>query len=174
MRIPRVHDLTLAYCDLFGLEMRPFVMGNPKTLVHIDGQRMTSAEADAEPERLPFELAEHERGKTWTQLWNEATSEFRQRYEEGGVNSLDGLLREFDQYSIREFLTMRGFSEGALELYGVMSFREANMNAAVIEQLREIVGRSFEDMQEIAGGMDLLPQARSTSSSRRTSASAPR
>jgi monoamine oxidase len=28
MRIPRVHDLTLGYCELFGLEMRPFVMGN--------------------------------------------------------------------------------------------------------------------------------------------------
>jgi len=54
---------------------------------------------------------------------------------------------------------MRGFSEGALELYGVMSFREANMNAAVVEQLREIVGRAFEDMQEIAGGMDQLPKA---------------
>jgi monoamine oxidase len=40
-----------------------------------------------------------------------------------------------------------------------MSFRESNMNAAVVEQLREIVGRSFEDMQEIAGGMDLLPRA---------------
>jgi monoamine oxidase len=159
MRIPRVHDLTLAYCELFGLEMRPFVMGNPKTLVYINGQRMTVEDADAHPDRLPFDLADHERGKTWTQLWNEATSEFRQRYEEGGVGSLDGLLHEFDHYSIREFLVARGFSEGAIELYGVMSFREANMNAAVVEQLREIVGRSFEDMQEIAGGMDLLPRA---------------
>ncbi len=159
MRIPRVHDLTLAYCELFGLEMRPFVMGNPKTLVFIDGQRMTNAEADANPDRLPFELADHERGKTWTQLWDEATSEFRQRYAQGGQGSLDALLAEFDEFSIREFLTNRGFSEGAIELYGVMSFRESNMNAAVVEQLREIVGRSFEDMQEIVGGMDRLPNA---------------
>jgi monoamine oxidase len=159
MRIPRVHDLTLAYCELFGLEMRPFVMGNPKTLVHINGQTMTSAEAESEPERLPFELAPHERGKTWTELWNEATREFRERYEAGGVGSLDELLREYDQYSIREFLESRGFSEGALELYGIMSFREANMNVAVVEQLREIVGKSFEDMQEIVGGLDLLPRA---------------
>jgi len=159
MRIPRVHDLTLAYCDLFGLELRPFVMGNPKTLVFIDGKRMTVAEADANPEKLPFDLADHERGKTWTDLWNEATSEFREQYEKGGQESLDELLRQYDQYSTREFLVMRGFSEGALELYGVMSFRESNMNAAVVEQLREIVGRSFEDMQEIVGGMDLLPKA---------------
>ncbi len=159
MRIPKVHDLTLAYCELFGLPMRPFVMGNPSTLVFIDGKRMTIADADANPDKLPFDLADHERGKTWTQLWNEATAEFRAQYEKGGQDSLDDLLREYDQYSIREFLTMRGFSEGAMELYGVMSFREANMNAAVVEQLREIVGRSFEDMQEIAGGMDQLPAA---------------
>ena len=159
MRIPRVHDLTLAYCAQFGLQLRPFVMGNPRTLVHVGGQRMTVEEADRDPGRLPFELGEHERGQTWTQLWNEATREFRERYEAGGVDSLDDLLEEYDQYSIREFLESRGFSEGAIELYGVMSFRESNMNAAVIEQLREIVGRSFEDMQEIAGGMDLLPRA---------------
>ncbi len=159
MRIPRVHDLTLAYCRLFGLAMRPFVMGNPRTLVHIGGQRLTVAEADEHPERLPFDLAEHEHGRTWSELWNEATREFRERYEAGGVESLDPLLHEFDHLSIREFLQARGFSEGAIELYGVMSFREANMNAAVVEQLREIVGRSFEDMQEIVGGMDLLPQA---------------
>ena len=54
MRIPRAHDLTLKYCDLFGLPMRPFVMGNPKALVHIGGMRMTKEEADREPERLPF------------------------------------------------------------------------------------------------------------------------
>lgn len=159
MRIPRVHDLTLAYCELFGLPMRPFVMGNPKTLVFIDGKRMTVAEADEKPEQLPFDLADHEKGKTWTQLWNEATSEFRAQYEKGGQDSLDDLLKEYDQYSIREFLQIRGFSEGAMELYGVMSFRESNMNAAVVEQLREIVGKSFEDMQEIVGGMDQLPAA---------------
>jgi monoamine oxidase len=159
MRIPRVHDLTLAYCDLFGLELRPFVMGNPKTLVAIGGTRMTVEEADAHPEQLPFQLAEHEHGHTWTELWNEATREFRERYEAGGVGSLDALLHEYDHLSIREFLVARGFSEGAIELYGVMSFREANMNAAVVEQLREIVGRSFEDMQEIVGGLDRLPQA---------------
>ena len=159
MRIPKVHDLTLSYCELFGLPMRPFVMGNPRTLVHIGGERMTAEEADREPGRLPFDLAENERGRTWTELWNEATREFRERYAIAGQPGLDELLREYDQYSIREFLQRAGFSEGAIELYGVMSFREANMNAAVVEQLREIVGRSFEDMQEIVGGLDLLPTA---------------
>lgn len=159
MRIPRVHDLTLKYCDLFGLQLRPFVMGNPKCLVRIGEESMTIAEADANPERLPFELAENERGRTYSEMWNEATREVVERYEREGHEAFEDILSEYDKYSIREFLQAKGFSEGAIELYAVMSFREQNMNAAVIEQLREIVGRSFEDMQEIVGGMDLLPRA---------------
>nr|MDQ3553284.1 FAD-dependent oxidoreductase [Chloroflexota bacterium] len=62
MRIPRVHDLTLRYCDLFGLSMRPFVMGNPKGLVHVGGVRMTAQEANADPSRLGFQLEAKERG----------------------------------------------------------------------------------------------------------------
>src|SRR6188474_3306093 len=54
MRIPRAHDLTLRYCELFNLPMRPFVMGNPKALVFLGGQRMTKEEADRDPSRLPF------------------------------------------------------------------------------------------------------------------------
>lgn len=159
MRIPKVHDLTLAYCELFGLEMRPFVMGNPKTLIYVGGERMTMEEANADPGRLPFELAEHERGRTYTELWDAATAEIRELYQREGDAALEAIVQNYDQYSIREFLELRGFSEGAIELYGVMSFREANMNAAVIEQLREIVGRAFEDMQEIVGGLDRLPWA---------------
>jgi len=159
MRIPRVHDLTLEYCDLFGLQLRPFVMSNPKTLVCIEGGRMTMEEAEREPERLPFELAAGELGRTYSELWDEATREVREQYQREGESALEAIIAEYDQYSIREFLEMRGFSEGAIELYGVMSFRESNMNAAVIEQLREIVGRAFEDMQEIVGGFDQLPNA---------------
>ncbi len=159
MRIPRVHDLTLEYCRLFGLELRPFVMGNPKSLLHLEGQRLTMGEADSEPERLPFELAEHERGRTYTELWDEATREVRELYQRIGEAALQQVIADYDKYSIREFLKMRGFSEGAIELYGIMSFREANLNAAVIEQLREIIGRAFDDMQEVVGGMDRLTDA---------------
>jgi monoamine oxidase len=159
MRIPRVHELTLAYCAKFGLGLRPFVMGNPKTLVYLGGKRMTTRDAELDPNQLPFELAEHERGRTYAELWDEATKDVVERYRRDGESALAAIIEEYDKYSIREFLEHRGWSEGAIELYGVMSFREANMNAAVIEQLREIVGRAFEDMQEIVGGFDLLPNA---------------
>ena len=48
---------------------------------------------------------------------------------------------------------MKGFSEGAIEMYGVMNFVEAGINNAVVEEFREDFGRAFEDMQEIVGGI---------------------
>ena len=159
MRIPAVHELTLSYCRSFGLTLRPFVMDNPRTYVYLAGRRMRYEEADRDPARLPFALAEHERGRTYLELWNEATREIREVYEREGDVALARIGQQYGGSSLRDFLRSRGLSEGAIELYGIMSFREANMGASVVEQLREIVGRAFEDMQEIAGGMDQLPQA---------------
>ena len=89
MRIPRAHDLTLAYCDLFGLPLRPFVMGNPKGLVYIGGERMTAEEANADPPGLPFDLAADERGRTADALWEDAIGEIR-AWSTGGRHRLGG------------------------------------------------------------------------------------
>ncbi|GAA3217439.1 flavin monoamine oxidase family protein [Actinocorallia longicatena] len=159
MRFPRVHDLALTYCERFGLSLRSFVMSNHKALGFIHGKRVTQKDLNADPDILDFGLAPHERGRTYEQLWAEATREIRELYDREGEALLDRLGAEYDRFSIRSFLEHRGFSPGAIELYGVMSFRENNLNAAVIEQLREIVGRAFEDMQEIVGGSDRLPAA---------------
>jgi monoamine oxidase len=157
MRIPNVHKLTLEYCRLFGLELRPFVMNCPQAPVYLAGRRMTFDQLSREPELIPFELDESERGRTYEDLWNEATREVRELYEREGDAAHEILGREYDGWSTRDFLKRRGFSEGAIELYGLMSYREANLNASVVEQLRETHGHAFEDMQEIAGGMDRLP-----------------
>ncbi|GAB3079676.1 flavin monoamine oxidase family protein [Pedococcus soli] len=159
MRIARVHQLTLEYCRRFGLGLRPFVMENPNALVYIAGKRWTYEQVNREPDLLGFDLHERERGRTYEDLWLEATTEIRDRYAREGPTALAGIGKEYSHDSIRDFLLRQGFSEGALELYGLMSFREANMNAAVIEQFREIVGHAFEDMQEVVGGMDQLPRA---------------
>jgi len=90
MRIPRAHDLTLAYSELFGLELRPFTMGNPLGLVFIGDQRMTAAEAEAHPERLPFDFAEHERGRSVNDLWEEATRDLREMVARGPAGPSHG------------------------------------------------------------------------------------
>jgi monoamine oxidase len=159
MRIPRIHDLTLGYCEHFGLTLRPFMMGNPKGIVHIGGERMTAEDIAAEPGRLPFEVAEHERGRTVGEMWEEATRDLRQMVAEDSEAAWAQIVKDYDQYSLREFLVLKGFSEGAIEMYGVLNFVESDMNNAVVEELREDLGKAFEDMQEIVGGMDLLPNA---------------
>jgi monoamine oxidase len=159
MRIPRVHDLTLRYCAEFGLEMEPFVMGNPKGLVYIGGKRMTAAEANADPDQLGFAVAAGERGRSADALWEDATRDLREMLARDGDAAWDEIVRRFDQYSLYEFLKARGFSEGAIEYYAVMNFVEADMHNAVVEILREDLGKAYEDMQQIAGGMDRLPNA---------------
>jgi monoamine oxidase len=159
MRIPRAHDLTVEYCNLFKLPLRPFVMGNPKGLVYIGGVRMTAAEAAANPQKLPFELAAHEQGRSADALWEEAIADIRQMVDEAGDEAWEEIVQRYDEYSLYEFLKMRGLSEAAIEYYAVMNFLEADMHNAVVEVLREDLGGAYVDMQEIAGGMDQLPNA---------------
>jgi monoamine oxidase len=159
MRIPRTHDLTLEYCRRFDLPLRPFTTGNPKGLVYVGGLRVTIEEATRDPTRLPYDLAEHERGRSCDELWEEVIRELRERIDREGADGWDALAREYDQYSLYEFLQLRGWSEGAIEYYAVMNFLEADLHNACLEVLREDLGRAYVDMQEIAGGMDRLPQA---------------
>ena len=159
MRIPRAHDLTRRYCELFGLPLRPFVMGNPKALVHLGGQRMTKAEADANPSRLPFQLADHERGRNADALWEASIGELRVMVEHEGPAAWDAIVRDYDEYSLYEFLRAKGWSRGAIEYFTVLNFLEADMHNSLVEILREDLGGAYVDMQEIAGGMDALPNA---------------
>ena len=63
--------------------------------------------------RLPFELADHERGRTADDLWEAAIGDLRDdgrargRRRPGTRSS-----REYDQYSLYEFLRGKGWSEG--------------------------------------------------------------
>src|SRR5919106_1898672 len=159
MRIPRAHDLTLAYCEEFELPLRPFVMGNPKGLVHVGGKRMTVEEANADASSLHFDLAEEERGRTADEMWEEAIGEFRTMVDAEGDAAWEKIVRDYDQYSLYEFLRFRGWSTGAIEYFAVMNFLESDMHNALVEVLREDLGGAYVDMQEIAGGMDQLPNA---------------
>jgi monoamine oxidase len=159
MRIPRAHDLTLEYCRLFDLPLRPFMMGNPKGLVYLNGERMTIEAANAQPSLLPFDLADHERGRTADELWESAIGDLRAMVEHEGQAAWNEIVQKYDRYSLYEFLREKRWSEGAIEYYAVMNFLEADMHNAVIEILREDIGKAYMDMQEIAGGMDRLPNA---------------
>ncbi|MGH8875620.1 MAG: flavin monoamine oxidase family protein, partial [Acidimicrobiia bacterium] len=159
MRIPRAHDLTLAYCEEFGLELRPFVMGNPKGLVQVGGVRMTAADADTRPELLPFQLADHERGRPCGAVWEEAIAPLREMLEQGGEGAWEEIVARYDHHSLVDFLAECGWSSGLVEYWAVMNFMEADLHTAVVEVLREELLGAYVDMSEIVGGMDRLPNA---------------
>lgn len=159
MRIPRTHDLTLAYIEKFKLRVSPFTMNNPNAYYYIGGRRCRAAEANANPDALGFDVAPHERGKTAGQLWATAIKPIVQKLEREGQSAWSQIVEEYDQYSTREFLEARGWSVGAIEMFGLLEDQEALMNSSFLELLREEVGNYYTDMVEIDGGMDHLPRA---------------
>ncbi|MCW5770277.1 MAG: FAD-dependent oxidoreductase [Rhodospirillaceae bacterium] len=157
MRIPAAHDLTLAYVRRFNLSTLPFTMGNPKAYYHVGGVRRRIGEAD--PDQLGFELHPHERGRTYAELWAAAITPLLERLAKDGPQAWNWIVENYDDLSTREFLEANGWSEGAIEMFGLFANQEALMNASFLELFREEAGRFYEDMVQIAGGMDLLPRA---------------
>jgi monoamine oxidase len=159
MRIPRAHHLTLAYLEKFGLPTRDFVMGNPQAYCYMGGVKRRISEVSADPDALGFETAPHERGKTSGQLWEEAIRPLVAMLEKDGDEAWEKIAAEYDEYSIREFLELRKWSEGAIEMFGLMENQEAMMNSSFLECFREEAGHFYTNMVEIVGGMENLPLA---------------
>jgi monoamine oxidase len=157
MRIPRSHHLTMAYIEKFGLETFPFTLSNPTCYVHLHGIRRRLAEVEANPGLLGFDgLLET---NSVVGLWEGEISPFRQRLVAGEEEAWSSIISEFDGFSTREFLERCGWSEGAIEGFGLLGNQEAVMNSSFLEVLREEVTDSYRDLVQIRGGMDRLPAA---------------
>ena len=159
MRIPKAHALTLAYVEKFGLSVFPFTMGNPQAYCHLFGRKARHAEIDATPDMLGLELAERERGSTCGKRWDAALQPFAERLRADGDGAWAAIVTRYDGHSVREFLEELGWSENAIEVFGLLMNQESVMNTSFLELLREELGRCYVDMVQIAGGMDLLPRA---------------
>ncbi len=159
MRIPASHDLPLAYARAFKLPLIPFTMGNPQAYYHVAGHKRRMAEVLRDPDSLGFELAAAERGKTHDELWRAAIAPLLKKLDSDGPRAWNWIVENYDQYSTREFLEHCRWSEGAIEMFGLFANQEALMNASFLELLREEAGGCYENMRQIAGGMDLLPNS---------------
>lgn len=156
MRIPRAHELTMAYLEKFGLQTQDFVMGNPQAYVHVGGVKRRMAEVQANPDLLGFETSVKEKGKLAGDLWETLIRPLVEKVEKDGW---DEVVEKYDQYSVREFLELNGWSEGLIEMFGLLNNQEAVMNSSFLELFREDGGNYYTNMCEIIGGMDNLPHA---------------
>jgi len=159
MRIPRTHKLTLSYIEKFGLKTNDFTMDNPNAYFYIGGRKMRIAEGTADPSLLGFETGPHEKGETANQLWLTAIQPLLDLLQKKGDDAWPEIVAKYDQYSTREFLELNHWSEGAIEMYGLLANQEAVMNSSFLELFREDAGNFYTNMVEIQGGTDRLPHA---------------
>jgi monoamine oxidase len=159
MRIPRAHKLTLAYIEKFGLCTDDFTMDNPNAYFYIGGRKMRIAEAEADLSLLGFETGEKELGQTAGRLWLNAIKPLLDLLEKDGDAAWEEIIAKYDGYCTREFLEACGWSEGAIEMFGLLANQEAVMNSSFLELFREDAGGYYTNMLEIQGGTDRLPYA---------------
>jgi monoamine oxidase len=159
MRIPKSHALTMAYIEKFKVATGPFTMGNPEGYYYLRGRRWRAGEAAKNPDALGYDTAPHERGLSIAKLWEQALAPLAARVDEEGASAWRSIVAECDHFSTREFLESRGWSEGAIEMFGLLFDQEAILNSSFLELLREELGGYYTNMLEIAGGSDHLPRA---------------
>ncbi len=159
MRVPSAHTLTMAYIHKFNLSLLPFTMNNPSGYHFVRDRKYRIADAAANLDSLGYELAPHEQGKSHTQLWEETIAPIKQRFEAAGEAGWDEIYAEYDRFSTREFLEANNWSDGAIEMYGLLSNQESRMHTSFGELLRSELSHSFTDMYQIEGGTDRLPIA---------------
>ena len=159
MRIPRAHELTLGYLSKFELPTHDFTMDNPNAYYFIGGRRLRISQANADPSLLGFETAEHERNRTAGSLWMQAIEPLLRKLRTEGDSAWDEIVSIYDDYSTREYLEARGWSEAAIEMYGLLANQEAVMNSSFLEVFREDSGNYYTNMVEVDGGTDRLPHA---------------
>lgn len=159
MRIPRAHSLTMAYIEKFGLKTNDFTMDNPNAYYYIGGRKMRAAEAQANPSLMGFDISHREVGKTSSQMYMEALKPLLDLLESEGDSAWEQITARYDQYSTREFLELNGWSEGMIEMFGLLANQESVMNSSFLELFREDAGHYYTNMIEIEGGTDRLPYA---------------
>jgi monoamine oxidase len=159
MRIPRSHELAMAYIEKFGLQTIDFVMGNPQAHVFVGGVKRRMAEVQANPEVLGFETSAREKGKISGDYWEQTIRHLVEKVEKEGEAGWEQIYAEYDEYSVREFLELNNWSEGMIEMFGLLNNQEAMMNSSFLELFREDGGNYYTNMCQIVGGMDNLSHA---------------
>ncbi len=156
MRIPRSHAITHALIDRYGLATKPFTMDNAEAYCFFGGRKIRHRELAGDPRGLGFEVLPNE-SVAPAQLWNAELEPFAARLREHGDDAWVEIAAEYDQYAVREFLEARNWSEGAIEMFGLLFNQEALMNSSFLELLREELGGYYSDLVYIDGGTDHAP-----------------
>lgn len=159
MRIPNTHTLTLEYIKKFMLPTNVFINRTPMDIIYVNGIQTRLGIFERSPSILKYPVAPNERGKTAEELLLLVMQPLIDFIKQNPEKNWSLLEKQFRTYSLG-FVLNTYFSDGAIDMIGVLLDMEAYMGMSFIEVLREsIFFTSTTHFYEITGGTDQLPQA---------------
>lgn len=159
MRVPLSHKLTLHYIERFGLTLRPFSTYSPNAFYYLQNRRLRMGDVAENPSMVPYELPEQDRGHTLCEKWVKTITPMIDKVRKDPEKGWQEIRDTCDWLSLRQFLGLHGWSEEAIELYGLLENTESEMGTSILEIVREVVDKAFENLYQIEGGTDRLTDA---------------
>ncbi|MGC4377623.1 flavin monoamine oxidase family protein [Fictibacillus sp. Mic-4] len=166
MRIPDSHYLTLAYIKKFGLPVNEFINRTPVDLIYVNGIKTRLDHYEKNPGILNFPIFPNEMGKSSEELLLLAIKPILDFIRKDPHKNWLLVQKEFGTYSLGSFLSTyhyqygTTFSDGAIDMIGVLLDLEAYMGMSFLEVLREMPLFAYKSkFYELTDGMDRLPHA---------------
>ena len=154
VRVPDVHDRTIAYCDMLGLALDEIPPGDP--LYYIDGQRFMHVEGQPWPIMgLNADEADKDLGALWGTYIAGAFGEFGNPRDD--TFPAAGAVEKYDAVVYTDFLRQRGASDAFLKLYGSDNGSEISTIGTLAWMAAESADRDWDKTFHIRGGNDQLP-----------------
>ncbi|NUN12182.1 MAG: FAD-dependent oxidoreductase [Myxococcales bacterium] len=154
VRIPDVHDQTLAYVEELGLELDEFGSGDP--LYYLKGERFVHKDGDGWPAAFNFSTIEAEKGLGMWEDYIAANFDLFGNPRDGSFPA-EGMMEAFDNKIYRDFLKDRGASDDWLLLYGSDQGSEINKIGTIAWMALEVADQDWDKTYHIRGGNDGLP-----------------
>ena len=159
MRIPDTHDLTLAYIRKFKLPLNLFINKTSSDIIYTNNKRTRLDVFEKDPSVLGYPVLDKERGKTAEGLMLEVLEPILNYIKKDPDKNWIIVEKKYKTHSLASFLT-EYYSDGAIDMIGVLLDMEAYMGMSLIEVLREMIFfTSTTKYYEITGGMDKLPNS---------------
>jgi monoamine oxidase len=157
MRIPLGHQLTVAYVKRYQLPTEPFHSDHPRAFYHFFGQTVRREDAlkGVDGPRLLAGLDASV--PDIMRRWENLVRPIAERLAGAPEDSWLDLLGPYESMSTRAYLVARGWSDAAIEAFGLLFNQESLLGNAFVEVLIEEARGAFGDLVQIAGGMDRLP-----------------
>ncbi|PFN61446.1 amine oxidase [Bacillus thuringiensis] len=159
MRIPDTHKLTLAYIYKFKLPLNLFINKTFADIIYTNNIQTRLNVFENDPSVLEYPVLDKERGKTAEELMIEVLEPILNYIKKEPDKNWLIVEKKYKTYSLGSFL-MEYYSDGAIDMIGVLLDMEAYMGMSLIEVLREMIFfTSTTKYYEITGGMDKLSNA---------------